>query len=686
MQSARQSQARAGRFVRLRALALVALVLGGFAVVAGRAAKVQLLDRSRLSRLARDQTRREIEWAPRRGLIADRRGQPLAVTQEVDSIFADPASFPTARERAAAADGLARALGIARGNVLRKLESDRRFVWIQRRVDEAAAQRVRGLGLDGVELVKEPKRFYPQRELAGHVLGFVGDGAGQEGLERELEGLLRGKTASVPAVRDAHGATVLAQGGPDPAQLAGATVTLTLDSGIQLAAERELSKAVARAHAVAGWAIVMDVNDGSVLALAGSPAFDANKPGRDPAVWRNRAVQDQLEPGSVLKPFVVAAALDAGVLEMDETLFCENGAWRHLGKTIHDEHRIGAATPTEVLARSSNICAAKIGERLGKEKLIGYLRAFGFGEKTSVGLPGEGRGALRDPRNIPGIALATTAFGQGMAATGMQEVAAMAAIANGGTLLRPWLVEKVVASDGTVLAQRGREEVRRVLRPRIAAQVAAMLEEVTRTGGTGTRAALADFRVAGKTGTAQKVDPVRGGYGDKRLASFLGFVPAEAPRLAILVAVDEPEGGQHFGGEVAAPAWGAIAAEALRQIGVTPERSREDLAQLARSPRDEFALASTTAAAIPASAPAPAQPAVRPSRALRPNEVLVPDLLGLPARSALRTLSASALEPELRGSGRAIAQFPRSGAIVRRGARVRVTLAPPGGSVVERTP
>jgi cell division protein FtsI (penicillin-binding protein 3) len=669
---------RAGRFMRLRALLLATLVLAAFGMVIVRAAKVQLFDRSRLQRLARDQTRREIEWAPRRGPINDRRGQPLAVTQDVDSVFADPSAFATRAERETAARELSRALHLDARKILRKLDGEKRFVWIQRRVDELSAARVRALGLDGVELVKEPKRFYPQRELAGHVLGFVGEEAGQEGLERELDPFLRGKTVSLPAVRDARGALVLGQGAPDAGALTGATVTLTLDSAIQLAAERELSKAVAAVHAAAGWAIVMDVNDGAILALASSPSFDANKPGRDPAVWRNRAVQDQLEPGSILKAFVVAAALDSGALRPDETLFCENGLWNHLGRKIHDDHPIAYATPTLVLARSSNICAAKIGERLGKERLISSLRAFGFGEKTGIGLPGEGRGSLRNPANMPQIAVVTTSFGQGMSATGLQTVAAMAAIANGGTLLKPYLIEKVVGPDGAVLLSRGRAEVRRVLRPKAAAQVAAMLEEVTRKGGTGNRAALADFRVAGKTGTAQKVDPVRGGYGDKRLASFLGFVPVEAPRLAILVAVDEPEG-RIYGGDVAAPAWGAIASEALRQLGVVPQRSREDVFALSLVPREETELAATAA-------PVRAVGNFSLESGARANQVLMPDLLGLAARSVVRTLSELSLLPELRGSGTAVAQQPRAGSIVKRGARVRVVLAPPGRPGVERRP
>src|SRR5437868_397172 len=452
--------------MRLRAFLLGAALLALFGVVLLRAAKVQLLDRSRLARLQRDQTRRELEWVPRRGMIVDRRGEPLAVTQDVDSVFADPSAFETPRARQMAAARIAGALRLDRARVLEKLsQPDRRFVWIKRRIDEASAQRVRGLAIDGIELAKEPKRFYPQRDLAGHVLGFVGEESGQEGLERELDQHLRGRSVQVQATRDARGTMVLEHGAPDPADLAGATVTLTLDSAIQLAAEKELAKAVRASRAAGGWAVVLDVQTGAVLALAGNPVFDANKPGRDPMMWRDRAVQDQLEPGSTIKSFVVARALDEGVLKPDEMLYCERGVWAHAGRQIHDTHPVGWATPATVLRESSNICAAKIAERLGKERLIAGLKAFGFGEKTGVGLPGEARGALADPRKMAQIALDTTAFGQGMSATAIQEVTAMAAIANGGVLLKPYLVEKVVAPDGAVLQQNGREEVRRALSP-----------------------------------------------------------------------------------------------------------------------------------------------------------------------------------------------------------------------------
>jgi cell division protein FtsI (penicillin-binding protein 3) len=665
-----------GKWMRVRALLLGVALLAGFAVVLARAAKVQLLDRSRLSRLQRDQTRRELEWAPRRGLILDRRGAALAVTRDVDSVFADPSAFETPRARQLAAGQLAQALRMDRRRILEKIDrADRRFVWIRRKVDEATAERVRALALDGVELVKEPKRFYPQHELAGHVLGFVGEESGQEGLERELEPYLKGKTVQVQATRDARGHMVLEHGAPDPSDLTGATVTLTLDTAIQLAAEKELAKAVKTASAAGGWALVMDVNSGAILALASNPAFDANKPGRDPLVWRDRAVQDQLEPGSTIKSFVIARAIDEGVLRPDELLYCEHGLWAHAGKKLHDTHPVDWATPATVLRESSNICAAKIGEKLGKEKLIEGLRAFGFGEKTQVGLPGEARGALGDPRRMPQIAVDTTSFGQGMSATGLQTVVAMAAIANGGAVLRPYIVQKVVAPDGSVLLSRGREVVRRAIRPETARTLTAMLEEVVQKG-TGTRAALAEYRAAGKTGTAQKVDPVRGGYGDKRLSSFLGFAPADAPKVAILVVVDEPEGrgGEVTGAVVAAPAWGAIAREALRQLDVLPQSSREAVLADATQLPD----AADAAPEVRAASPVAWASGVAGRKPAGPGQIAVPDVGGLGARSAIRRLGEASLEPDLHGSGRAVAQSPPPGAIVKRGARVKVTLAPPG--------
>src|SRR5207248_2206803 len=431
---------------------------------------------------------------------------------------------------------------------------------------------------------------------------------------RHPEGARGGGGGARPCT--AHGSGGAA--GPPPAgapALAGASVTLSIDTAIQLAAERELARAVSASHASGGFAVVIDVESGEILALASNPTFDANKPGRDPMRWRNRAVQDQLEPGSTIKSFVLAAALDRGAISLDQSFYCENGVWAHNGHRIHDTHKVQWATPVTVLSESSNICAAKIGEAVGKEKLVAALRAFGFGERTGIGLPGEGKGSVPDPARMPAIALDTISYGQGMSATGIQTAMAMAAIASGGTLLEPILVKEIVGPDGTVLVHRERKEIRRVLRPETALVLTGMLVEVV-DKGTGSKARIAGVKVAGKTGTAQKVDPVRGGYGAGRLASFLGFVPADAPKLTVLVAVDEPEG-DVYGGSVAGPAFAAIASEALRQIGLAPIRPREPAAARAtvslRPQRTRIAAAAPVAEG--------------------PAQAVVPDLIGLSGSS-----------------------------------------------------
>jgi cell division protein FtsI (penicillin-binding protein 3) len=639
---------QSGRGTRLRALFLGFLLLAGFAVVAVRAAQVQMFDRDRLTKISAQQTKREFEWAPRRGQINDRSGRPLAITEELDSFFVDPIAFELGFEkegnRAEAVGALATALRLPRERVEKKLATQGHFVWLSRRVEKeitkAVTEVVTNLKVKGVVAVKEPKRTYPNHQLAGQVLGFVGEEAGQEGLERELESYLKGKELTAPALRDARGNLMLMQGAPDSSALYGASVTTTLDVAIQSFTEKALSAAVTEHHAAAGWAVVMDVQTGAILALAGAPSFDANKPGRDPAVWRNRAVQDVTEPGSTIKSFLIALALDQKVIKQKELFWCEKGAWRTFGRTIHDTHPVEWADPTAILTKSSNICAAKIGLRLGPERLAAGLRDFGFGEKSGIGLPSEGKGQVRDPARMAQIHTATMSFGQGMSATGVQTVAAMAAIANGGLLLKPYLVEKIVSHDGKVLLQRGREEVRRVLRPESARAVAVMLEENTHKGGSGTRAALTDFRVAGKTGTAQKVDPVRGGYGDKRLGSFLGFAPAGNPRIAILVAIDEPQG-KTLGGEVAAPAWGQIASEALRQLGIVPPQRHE--ATVLREDRKKAAEAKARAAAwkAAAQAKAAAAKAAAESKAANPAPAQSPSAAnGKPAHETMTVATA----------------------------------------------
>jgi cell division protein FtsI (penicillin-binding protein 3) len=650
------------KWMRLRVGLLAALFFGLLAVAFGRAVQLQVYEGGKLRGLAEDQYVRQIEIPARRGDIFDRRGAPLAQSVEVDSIWVDPSMLPDVRK---AARGLARALKLDAGELSARLERAQRFAWVKRQATPREVEAVKALGLPGLGFTKEPKRFYPQRELAAHVVGMVGtDGHGLEGLEVAFEDELSGQNSSLSGFRDARGRKLLVSGAPDVIERQGASITLTLDRHLQYVSEKALARAVEESRAVAGMALVMDPKTGELLAVANYPRFNPNTPEKEArASLRNRAALDAFEPGSTMKSFVVAAALEAGALKPDDIFFCENGKWAIGRHTINDTHEYGWLTPQRVLQVSSNICAAKIGQVLGRERLVQAYRAFGFGERTGLGLPGEARGSIPFPRAE--VALATQSFGQGMTTTAVQLVAAWGALANDGVLMRPYLVSKVVDPDGVVLLENRPVEVRRVVSAQTARRVVGMLESVVTKEGTAPKAAMEDYRVAGKTGTAQKADPVARGYSDKRLASFVGMVPAENPRAVILVVVDEPKT-DVYGGVVAAPAFKEIATAAMAHLAVPPSRA---------VPLPPGAL--PVAAAPPAPRAEPARPVVAQvvTENPEPGSVRVPDLTGQAGREAVARLLAEALEPQLLGSGRVVTQTPAAGSLVEKGARVTLELA-----------
>jgi cell division protein FtsI (penicillin-binding protein 3) len=409
---------------------------------------------------------------------------------------------------------------------------------------------------------------------------------------------------------------------------------------------------------------------GEILALATAPLLNPNAPRKEDL--RNRAVLDTFEPGSTMKAFVLARALAEGAIGPDTQIFCENGRWTIGSHTIHDHGKgLGWVPPARVMAASSNICAAKVGQKLGRERLQQAFLAFGMGERTQLGIPGEPRGQIPYPKAE--ISVATMSFGQGMTATPLQITSAMAALANRGVLMKPWIVRRVVdPASGDVLSEAVPTPVRRVVSAETAAQVTRWLEGVvTDVEGTGKKARLEGWKVAGKTGTAQKADAATGGYSaDKRFSSFVGFAPSEAPRIVIGVFIDEPKG-EVYGGEVAAPVFREVAEHALKARGVPTAGS------------------AVAALPPPAAAPAPAEPVERDdapplplaeagARRAPPGAVAVPALQGLAARAALRRLESSDLAGDVRGSGRVTGQVPRAGEVVKRGTRVRLTLAPPG--------
>ncbi len=663
--------ARSARWIAIRIGIVAFAFAAGFAVVAGRSAQLQVLQGDRLGSLARDQYLRDLTLKPRRGAITDRNGAVLAGNAEADSIFVDPREFP-AGSRTRDVVRLAKALQLEPKALEKKIGKGARFAWVKRRVSPAEADQVRAMKMAGVGFVKETRRYYPRRELAGQLLGIVGDdGEGLEGIERAWDDSLQGEGTRLPSLRDARGAHLLGAATVPERVLEGSRVELTIDQGLQNAAERSLAQAVAQARAASGMVIVIDPGTGEILALANVPLLNPNAPRKEDL--RNRAILDSFEPGSTMKAFVLARALDEGAITPTTSIFCENGRWAVGSHVIHDHKGLGWVPPARVMAASSNICAAKVGQRLGRDRLQQAYLAFGLGERTQTGIPGEPRGQIPYPKAE--ISLATMSFGQGMTASALQITQAMAALANRGVLMKPWLVRRVVDPvTGDVMSEAVPTPVRRVVSAETARQVTEWLEGVIADpDGTGKRARLAGWRLAGKTGTAQKADPVTGGYSaDKQFASFVGFAPADAPRVVIGVFIDEPKG-EIYGGEVAAPVFRDVAEYALKAGGVAPTGAAvAALPPLAPPGPAETGVEREDVAPVPQVEFAPRKP---PQGT---GGVAVPALQGLAARSALRRLESADLAGDLRGTGRVTGQVPRAGEVVQRGTRVRLTLAPPG--------
>ena len=658
---------RAARWIAVRIGVLAALLAVGLGVVAARVFNLQVIDRDGLVGDMVEQYRRQLVLKPRRGPVVDRAGALLAGSADAQSVYADPVVLAREDRAGAALRKVSQALGLDAAGVRRRLAKGTRFVWLARRVspqEAAAVERiVKDARLRGIALVPETRRYYPRVELASALLGFVGDdGNGLEGIELAMDEVLSGAPARVPSLRDGAGRTVLAGAPSAGREREGARVELTLDQGLQMAAERALSRAVTGSRALSGIAIALDPRTGEVLAMASFPPFNPNAPRRGTEM-RNRAVADSFEPGSTMKTFAIAGALDRGAIRPLDPIDCGNGSLAVGANVIHDHEAFGWVGPAKVLAVSSNTGAAKIAARLGRQGLQETLLAFGFGERTGIGLPGEVRGQVPFPRSD--IALATQSFGQGLTATALQVTSAMAAIANGGILVRPTVVKRIVdPATGEVLDEARPAAVRRAVSAETAVTIARWLVGVVEDPrGTGKRARLDGWRVAGKTGTAQKADAISGGYSaDRHFSSFVGFAPADVPRVAIGVFVDEPKG-EIYGGEVAAPAFREIAEYAMKMLGVPPAAGSVAAAAEPPPPADED------------EGPPPVEEAARPAAA---GAVAVPALAGLPARAAVRALEALDLSPELAGSGRVVRQSPPPGRVVARGTRVRMTLQPAG--------
>ena len=521
---------------------------------------------------AERQQQRVVTLDPPRGTIYDAQGRELAVSIQVDSAYAVP---PEIEDAAAAAGAIAGVVpGLDAVKLARHLASDREFVWVARKLDPPVAEKVRRLELKGLYFLPESKRYYPMGELAAQVLGYVGtDNHGLAGLELVYDDEVAGKPGKRTVLRDARRGTVVSPDLSFAEPVPGNDLHLTLDAAVQHIVERELGEAVKKRGAKRGSAIFLDPATGGVLAMANYPAFDPNDFGRyPPSRWRNAAIMDVYEPGSTFKIITAAAALESGVVQPEDEFDCEMGGITLLGIRIHDHKPFGRMTFAQVLAKSSNVGVIKAALLIGNERLYRTIRAFGFGQLTGIDLPGESAGILHPLERWGPLAKAYVAFGQGISVTPLQLAAAAGAVAGEGELLRPYVVAAVSRGEARVPRHAKAPVVGRPISATTARQLQALLEGVV-AGGTGRSAAVAGYRVAGKTGTAQI--PVRGGYlRNGYLPSFVGFAPAGRPVLVGVVAIAEPRGFEYHGGQVAAPVFGAIARQVLLYQGVHPERER----------------------------------------------------------------------------------------------------------------
>lgn len=552
--------------MRSRLIVVLVLVGAWLALIGARLGVLQVRDHAKYQQRASSQQLRVMELDPPRGTIYDARGRELAVSVPVDSLYALPGEID---DPAAVAEALAPVLGMERAEIERRLTDGRDWVWIDRKLDPPTAAAVEALDLAGVGFVEESKRYYPMRELAAPLLGYVGtDDEGLRGLEYLYDDAVAGRGALRPVIRDNRGGRQLAF--PDLSFVEatpGRDLYLTLDAGIQHVVEQELAAAVEEHRARSGWAVILDPSNGAVLAMATYPPYDANRALQHPEGERIHPVSDAYEPGSTFKVITAAAALEANLVDPSDTFDCEMGAITVFGSRIRDHHPYGVLTFRDVLAKSSNVGAIKLGMRVGAESLYRTIRAFGFGERTGIDLPGESPGGLRELGAWSKVTPAYVSFGQGVSVTPIQLASAITAVANGGRLYRPYLVRAVA---GETIEETRPVERARPISESTALQLERMLESVFEPGGTAQRAAIPGYRLAGKTGTAQKI--VDGRYSQTRFVpNFVGFAPARRPVIAGLVAIDEPRAGFTSGGVVAAPVFSAIASRVLPYLGVAPD-------------------------------------------------------------------------------------------------------------------
>ncbi len=574
---------------RKRVKGIIVFFFAFYVAIVGRAFYYQVIGDSGIEKYCKTQYDKNITIPPARGAILDRNGGPLAITISTLSIGASPKRITSKR---AIARISSRLLHVKGSVILAKLRSKRSFVYIKRQVPREVAKKfIKEVGtleefrkeygtygrITEFSLIPEPKRYYPGKELASNIIGFCNiDSIGLEGVEMTFDRYLKGKQLRLQVEKDAKGRLIIPSKIPER-EVFGNTLQLTIDKNIQFICEKEIAEGVRKHRAKGGIAVVMSPVTGEIYAMAEYPSFDSNSPGKY-SPWRrkDRIISDIYEPGSTFKVFLVAGALDSGRVHVKDRVNCEGGYYRVQGRTIHDTHPRQWLKVPEVIKYSSNIGAVKIAERLSAKKFYSYIQKFGFGKKSGIELAGEVRGIVPDRSSFTRpIRYATTAFGQGIAVTPIQMISAFSSVVNGGIALKPYIIKEVRDRWGKIVYRGDSDYVGRVISRGTSAMMRKILESVVTKEGTGSLAKVRGYSIGGKTGTSQKVDMRKGGYSDKRIASFIGFFPVKNPLVTILILVDEPED-EVYGGLVAAPIFRKIASKVALYAGIPPdERGRE---------------------------------------------------------------------------------------------------------------
>lgn len=677
------------RLIKRRTLVIALCFLAWAGIITYRLAYFQIVKHHEMAGMAERQQQRTIKTTPKRGSIVDRNGNELALSVEVDSIYAAPDEIPRAEIERMAKE-LAGILRLEVVTVKSRLTSDKVLVSLKRKVSDEESAKIKALGYKGIHFVKETKRFYPKDTLAAYILGYTGlDEEGFSGVERQFASQIGGKPGYVVVEKDAHGRPF--DRFEKQSEL-GQSLMLTIDEQIQFRTEKILNDAVKSSRAKGGVVIVMKPQTGEVLAMASTPGFNPNEPVKSPdevrTKRRNRAIEDAYEPGSVFKLVTYSAAIESGILRPTDSIDCQGGAIEVAGHIVKDGGRYGVISVAKALEVSSNVAAIKIGRRLGKERLLSFIDRFGFGRSTGVGLPGESPGYVGGTKKWSDASFGALPLGYQVIATPLQIAAAFAAIANGGEWVQPHVLKSVMTPNGEVVHEASPVR-RRIISTKTADIMKGILEGVV-LNGTAKKALLEGYTAAGKTGTSRKFDRSLGRYSDTRyFATFCGFAPVDKPEIVVLVMIDEPPLGMHHGGQASAPVFKQVAEMVLRTLGVPPNTvtpielpDRVVVADEDYSDETEAqqVLLSQSTSGVPEYIQRASynmlksKPVVTTLTSDPAGGLIMPDLRGQGVRTALQQCKELGINLDFTGNGEVVEQVPAPGATIFPGESCHVVL------------